>query len=156
MAYRVGSETESLAKLFIAGVALALVITLLGGWFAASQTVSSVDQGDLGKNIESLGSYATEGSFLADQYVKQRPTANYTSVSALKLRVAVSDLAQQLQGEQSDPSIAGKVQKTINYADELSKYLAQLSLSPQSRQANYLNDQIHKLQGQIKAMADNE
>jgi hypothetical protein len=156
MAYQVGSQTEATAKLFTVTVVIGLVIALLGGWLAASQPVASISQDDLTKNLESLSSYAAEGSFLSDQYIKQRSTANFTAVSALKLQVAVSDLAQQLQDEQSASDVTGSVQKTINYADELSKDLAQLSLLPQNGESRHLNSQLHTLQDQIKSMADDQ
>jgi hypothetical protein len=156
MAYKSGKDRADGSRFFIGAVILGLIVTLAAGWFAAGRTASSITKSDIDNSLVSLNSYAAEAGYLSDQYDKQRPTANYTKVSALKLKFAVSELARQLQDEQSAPDVAGTVQKTINYADDLSRYLAKLSMLPDSGQAKDLNGRIHKLAQQINVLEESQ
>lgn len=152
MAYKAGRSRAAGVNYIIGAVVLGLIITVLAGWLTVSQTSSSITKSDLDNNLVSLNSYAAESRLLADQYVKARATSNYTVISARKLMVAVSDLSQNLKNEQSAPDVAGTVQKTINYADVLSTYLAQLSMSPDKGQARQLDSKIHEVAQQIKSL----
>lgn len=156
MAYKAGKKRADGSKYLIGAVVLALAISLAAGWLSVTQKVSSVTKSDIKNNLVSLNSYAAESKLLSDQYVRQRATANYTAVSARKLLVAVSDISQNLKNEQSAPDVAGTVQKTINYADDLSTYLAQLSLPPDKGQARQLDGQIHQVAQQIKSLDESQ
>lgn len=156
MAYKAGKRRAAGSKLLMGVVALSLIITLAAGWFSASQTASSITKSDIDNSLVSLNSYAAETAYLSDQYAKQRSTANYTEVSSLKLKFAVSELSRQLQDEESAPDVAPTVQKTINYADDLSKYLAQLSRLPDNGPANDLNGKIHDLAQRINDLEESQ
>lgn len=156
MAYKAGKKRADGSKYLIGVVAVALIITLAAGWLTITQAASSITKSDIKNNLVSLNSHAAESRLIADQYVKQRATANYTAVSARKLMVAVSDISQNLKNQQSASDVAGTVQRTINYADDLSTYLAQLSLLPDKDQTQQLDAQIHKVALQIKNLDESQ
>lgn len=139
-------KLQALAKVGLNCVAIALVLTLLGGWIVASRPVAAIDEGKLQKYQDSLRSYINESLLLAQQYQHQRTLANFTTVSANKLHTAVSDLASQLETERPEPAVKAAAQTTADQANQLADTLADFSkAADQGRSANFV-DQLQALQ----------
>jgi hypothetical protein len=135
---------EQISRMGLILVAVALVLTILGGWLASSNSVAAIDQSKLDNYQKSLHSYVAEALLLAKQYQASRPTANYTEVSFKKLFQATSDVANNLQEEQPEANLDQAVNKAANEATDLADTLSELSKLP---------DQ-DKLQGLISQLID--
>jgi hypothetical protein len=129
-------RAESKAGLYT--VAIALVVTILAGWFTSSQKVAALNGAKLQSYQQSLHSYAAESELLAYQAQHGRAPANFTRESAQKLYEAVSDVRANLQLETPEAGVAGQVKRTQKQASELTDALAQLVRSPDAQQLGQL------------------
>jgi hypothetical protein len=139
------SRLQPIAKFGLITVAVALIITVLAGWFAASQPVSSLDKNKLGTLTDSLHSYASESAYLAGQYEEHRATDNFVEVSATKLHGAVADLSDQIEESTIDPPIKDQAQDLSDKASDLDKALSELIQLPASDKAAQILDQINQI-----------
>jgi hypothetical protein len=139
-----------LSRIGLIVVAVAMVLTLLGGWIASTQVVAEIDQSKFQNYQKGLQSYAAEALLLAKQYKDQRSTANYTEVSLRKLFEATSDIANKLQEEQPAPDLAKAVDKTANEASDLADVLAKLAQLPDQSQMNDLISQLKDVSRQLQ------
>jgi hypothetical protein len=131
-------------------VAIALVLTLVGGWLASTRGVAAIDQTKLENYQEALHSYAAEGLLLAQQYQAKRSTANYTEVSFNKLFDAVSDVSNKLQIEQPEANLDKAVKDTAGQASDLADILSQLSELPGQGQLSSLVSQLRDTKQQLE------
>jgi hypothetical protein len=140
------SRLQPIVNLGLIAVAVALIITILAGWFASSQPVSSLDKNKLGTLIDNLHSYAAESAYLAGEYKEHRATNNYIEVSATRLHGAVSDLSDQIEETSIDPSIKDQAQDLSNKASDLDEALSELIQLPSSDKAGQVLDQINQIE----------
>jgi hypothetical protein len=147
------SRSERLQLLSKAGllvVAVFLLLTLLGGWIASTRPVAAIDNTKLENYQKSLHSYAAEGVFLAQQYKDQRPTSNYTKVSAQKLFEATSDVADELQAEEPEQNVEKQVDDTAKLANELADNLSKLAQLPDADEVNDIISQLKQAEHQFE------
>jgi hypothetical protein len=140
---------QSLARFGLTLVALALMFTVLGAWYATSRPVAVIGTDTLKHYQESLQSYTAESYFLADQYRHGRALANYTAVSTDKLHQAVSDLADSLETQQSEPSIESKVADTADQANKLAEVLGDFTKAADSGQHADFTGKLKHIQDEV-------
>jgi hypothetical protein len=136
-------------------VAVAMVLTLVGGWIASTRPVAAIDQSKLENYQKSLQSYAAEGLLLAKQYQASRPTANYTEVSFKKLFEATSDVANNLQEQEPEANLDKAVNKTADEANDLADALSKLSKLPGQDKLHDLISQLTDVRQQIESSMSN-
>jgi hypothetical protein len=140
------SELEAFSTYGVAVTSVALLLTLASGWYASSQSVSTLDQTSLNRLADSLESYAAESHLITSEYRDNRAPSNYVKVSALKLHGAVTGLSDDIQEQQVQPPVAHKAYKLTQQADDLSQALSDLSRLPSNRRAAQLDQKIVKVQ----------
>jgi hypothetical protein len=145
MANSLDSRLQPVVNYLLAVIAVALLITVLAGWFASSQPASALDQDKLEKIAEDLHSYASESYIVASQYKQHRSSDNFTEVSATRLHDAVSKISDQIDEQQIEPSAKGQAKEASEYANDLEDALSDLLKLPGDKQAAQILDSLNKV-----------
>jgi hypothetical protein len=145
------SRLRPIANYSLVAIAVALVFTVLAGWFASSRPVSAIDKDKLEKITQDLHSYAAESSLLAIQYKNHRTLNNYTETSAAKLHNTVSSLSDQVKEQTIDPSVKDQANEVLEYANDLEDALSNLIQLPGDKQAVKILDQINNIKQETES-----
>jgi hypothetical protein len=137
-----GSKLQPTVNYILAVTAVALVFTVLAGWYASSRPASALDKYKLEKITEDLHSYASESYIIADQYKQHRTTDNFTEISATRLHYAVSKISDQLDEQQVEPSAKHQLNEASEYTNDLEKALSDLIRLPSDNQSGQIVNQI--------------
>jgi hypothetical protein len=140
---------QSLSHIGLSLVTIALVLVLLGAWYASSKPVAAIDSIKLENYQKSLHSYATEGLMLAKQYQHQRTLSNYMEVSSRQLYLGASDVEEKLQTETPQVNVEEKVEDTSKRATALADVLAELSQEPDQDELASLMSKLRSLQQEL-------
>jgi hypothetical protein len=140
---------QSLSHIGLSFVTIALVLVLLGAWYASSKPVAAIDSIKLENYQKSLHSYATEGLMLAKQYQHQRTLSNYMEVSSRQLYLGASEVDEKLQTETPQVNVEEEVEDTSKRATALADVLAELSQEPDQDELASLMSKLHSLQQEL-------
>src|SRR3954449_76662 len=109
--------------LALAGLAAAASISGCGG---------PMTPGELSRSIDTLGSTAAEGAFLADDVADDRTKATFARVHARDLGDVVQHEAEKLNDASADRADVGAAKrKAIDLADKIGTALGQIQTAPQ-------------------------
>jgi hypothetical protein len=124
-------------------VVLLLVVLLTGGCGS-----NSLSEKDLRKEIESVQSFAAEGSTLAQGAAEDRSTTIFVRVHAQYLEQGAEKLGTKLDQAQVAPDLESKRADAAKLAGQVEEALAQLHRSPGDR------DLAHRVQLELSGAAD--
>jgi hypothetical protein len=145
-------ELQAFSTIGITLIAVALVITILAGWYASSRSVSALGESSFSRIQDSLSSYAAESQLLASEYRDHRAPNNFVKISANKLHDAVNTLADGAEEQDVEPAVAQKSQQLTNQANKLGQALSELSRLPRSHRAARLDQAIKKVRSEVSQL----
>jgi len=124
-------------------LALAIVVLLVAGCGG-----NSLSKKDLKKQIESVQSFAAEGSTLAQGAAESRSTTIFVRVHSEYLEKGTKKVQQKLDQAQVSPDLESKRADAAKLAADVDRAIGELHRSPGDR------DEAHRLQLELSKAAD--
>ena len=110
-----------------------------------------LDKSELRREVDAIGSAATEGGMLAKEVADDRTKATFVRVHAGELADSVDESAQKLNDADIQPGIRDQANKAIGLATKASDLLGELEVEPGDEQTG---ERVHDDLEQVSSAAD--
>jgi hypothetical protein len=131
----------------------ALTLALALSVFASG--CDPLDHSELRREVDTIGSVATEGGLLADDVARDRTKATFVRVHAGELADTVDESAEKLNDATPQAGLKNDVEHAMVLASEASQALGTLEESPgDEQQAKQARDELGKVSRAAGRLAD--
>ena len=89
-----------------------------------------LDRAELKREVESIGSLASEGELLAAEVARDRTKTTFVRVHAGELESAAQDSAEKLNDATPGAELSDEIERAVRLASDTSDALGQLAVSP--------------------------